>query len=246
MSTKIAVILTVLVMLSIGMAVFILMDYVTIGKPAGEEAVAEETAENPQLEGEGAQTTLVAAATTVAGTTKAAPGTTAAGATTKAGSTTAAPATTAAPTTTTQKTTSSSATTNPSTTTTTKSVPTKPELYPTDMSLKDMFVVQGGTLELNNFTVVNASPISSGSFNNGFYISLDSVITASDRYLTGNSNNLPPESRFDWGPMAIKIPDDFPPGSYHFGVLVDKDNQVDEQNENNNYWSTVIVVEQKP
>jgi len=234
MSTKIAVILTVLVMLSIGMAIFILMDYVTIGKPAGEEAVAEETAENPQLEGEGAQTTLVAAATT------------AAGATTKAGSTTAAPATTAAPTTTTQKTTSSSATTNPSTTTTTKSVPTKPELYPTDMSLKDMFVVQGGTLELNNFTVVNASPISSGSFNNGFYISLDSVITASDRYLTGNSNNLPPESRFDWGPMAIKIPDDLPPGSYHFGVLVDKDNQVDEQNENNNYWSTVIVVEQKP
>ena len=36
MNTIIAVILTVLVMLSLGMAVFILKDYVTIGKPAGE------------------------------------------------------------------------------------------------------------------------------------------------------------------------------------------------------------------
>jgi len=88
MNTKIAVILTVLVMLSLGMAVFILKDYVTIGNPTGEEEVAQDAAEDALPEGEGAETTLVAAATTAAGGTTVAGATTAASATTTAGATT--------------------------------------------------------------------------------------------------------------------------------------------------------------
>lgn len=101
MNTKIAVILTILVMLSLGMALFILKDYVTIGKPVGEEALTDQVAENTQPEGDGAETTLLAAATTVAGATTTAAGTTAAPATIVAGATTttAAGGTTAAATT---------------------------------------------------------------------------------------------------------------------------------------------------
>lgn len=101
----------------------------------------------------------------------------------------------------------------------------------------------GGTVSLSAWTVKNQGNTNSGSFSNGFYLSTDSVITASDTYLTGNSNsNLAPRAQFNWGSPTLTIPDGTPPGNYYIGILVDRTNVVSESNENNNYVASRITV----
>jgi hypothetical protein len=269
MNTKIAVILTVLVILSIGMAVFILKDYVTIGKPAGEEAVAEETAESDRPEGEGAQTTLVAAATTVAGGTKVAGATTAAPATTTAGATTTTRATTAAPTTTAATTASLNiTTTNPQigglvtttspgigglVTTTTQGMGVL--ITTTATGKADLIILPGGasvafpnvkagdTVTLSGWTVKNQGTAPSGSFKNGFYLASNRELTSDRVYLQGNSNlSLAQGEQYSWGSSTLNIPSNLTPGIYYIGVLVDRNNEVNELNESNNYVSSEIIV----
>ena len=260
MNTKIAVILTVLVMLSLGMAVFILKDYVTIGKPAGEEEVEEETAQDAldaQPEGEGAQTTLVAAATTAAGGTTAAGATTAAPATTTAGATTttAVQATTAATTqslniTTTKPSigglvTTSTAQAGIGVLVTTTAAGGKADLVilPGGASVAFPNVKAGDTVTLSGWTVKNQGSAPSGPFKNGFYLASNRELTSDRIYLQGNSNiSLAPGEQYPFGSSNLYIPVTLTPGIYYIGVLVDRDNEVSESNESNNYISVEIIV----
>jgi hypothetical protein len=270
MNTKIAVILTVLVMLSLGMAVFILKDYVTIGNPTGEEEVAQDAAEDALPEGEGAETTLVAAATTAAGGTTVAGATTAASATTTAGATTTTGATTAAPTTTAATTASLNiTTTNPqiggiitttspgigglvTTTqgigvliTTTATGKADLTILPGGASVAFPNVKVGDTVTLSGWTVKNQGTAPSGPFKNGFYLASNQALTSDRVYLQGNSNlSLAPGEQYSWGSSSLFIPANLTPGIYYIGVLVDRDNEVSESNESNNYVSYEIIVSQ--
>lgn len=218
-STLAIVILVIIVLVLAG---FILKDLISINV-AGEED--QEQTEETTTVSESETTTAVA-------TTTAAGGTTAASTTSAAGTNTA--STTAI--------TTASATTA-ATTTTTNTTAGKPDLTLTSGGLVDMFVLPGETITISGWTVGNVGTVASGNFSNGFYLSNDAVITAGDNYLSGNSNtSLAPGEQFVWGNTTITIPAGTPPGSYHFGILVDRSNTVSESNENNNYWSTAIVI----
>jgi subtilase family serine protease len=220
-------VIAVLVIIVLVLAGFILKDVISINV-AGEDdqEQTEETTTGSESE-----------TTTAAGGTTATPTTTAAGTT--------AASTTASTTTTTNATTASTTTTT--TTTTTATTAGKPDLTLTSGGLVDMFVLPGETITISGWTVRNEGTVASGDFSNGFYISNDSIITTEDTNLTGNSNtSLAPGGQFVWGDTTLTIPASTPPGSYHIGILVDRNNAVSESNENNNYWSTVIVVEAGP
>jgi hypothetical protein len=105
-------------------------------------------------------------------------------------------------------------------------------------------VAAGGHVTLSAWTVKNQGTVSSGGFSSGFYLSTDSVITASDTYLTGNSNSsgLAAGAQFNWGGPTLTIPAATPPGNYYIGILVDRANAVSESDENNNYVSRLIHV----
>ena len=104
-------------------------------------------------------------------------------------------------------------------------------------------VAQGGSVRLSAWTVRNQGSAASGFFSNGFYLSSDPVITSSDTYLTGNSNNsLAPATSFNWGGPTLTIPAPTTPGTYYIGILVDSGNAVTESSETNNYVSTQITV----
>jgi len=215
-------VIAILVIIVLVLAGFILKDVISVNV-AGEDdqEQTEETTTGSESE-----------TTTAAGGTTAAPTTTAAGTTT---------ASTTASTTTT---TATSATTASTTTTTTATTAGKPDLTLTGGGLVDMFVEPGETITISGWTVRNAGTVASGGFNNGFYLSNDAVITVADTYLDGNANaSLAAGEQFTWGSTTITIPADTPLGSYHFGILVDRNNAVAESNENNNYWSTQIVVD---
>ena len=104
-------------------------------------------------------------------------------------------------------------------------------------------VAQGGSVQLSAWTVRNQGSAASGGFSNGFYLSSDPVITSSDTYLTGNSNNsLAPGTSFNWGGPTLTIPAATTPGTFYIGILVDNANAVAESSETNNYVSTAITV----
>jgi subtilase family serine protease len=101
----------------------------------------------------------------------------------------------------------------------------------------------GGTVSLSAWTIKNQGNADSGSFDNGFYLSTDSVITASDTYLDGNSNsNLAPGGQYNWGGPTLTIPSGTPLGNYYIGILVDRTNEVSESDEDNNYVASPITV----
>src|SRR5207253_11373217 len=106
-------------------------------------------------------------------------------------------------------------------------------------------VAPGETVTLAAWTIKNQGTASTGvGFNNGFYLSIDSVITASDTYITGNSNAaLAAGATFNWGGPTLTIPTGITPGNYYIGILVDRDNAVCESNEVNNYVSTLITIQ---
>jgi subtilase family serine protease len=216
-------VIAILVIIVLVLAGFILKDFISVNI-AGEDdqEQTEETTTGSESE-----------TTTAAGGTTTAPTTTAAGTTTAS--------------TTASTTTATSATTASTTTTTIATTAGKPDLTLTSGGLVDMFVLPGETITISGWTVKNAGTVASGDFSNGFYLSNDATITSGDTYLDGNSNpSLAPGEQFVWGNTTLTIPAGTPPGSYHIGILVDRNNAVSESNENNNYWSTVIVVEASP
>src|SRR5207253_11300044 len=106
-------------------------------------------------------------------------------------------------------------------------------------------VAPGGSVSLSGWTVKNQGTASTGAgFNNGFYLSTDSVITAADTYITGNSNAaLAAGEAFVWGGPSLTIPANTPPGNYYVGILVDRDNAVCDSNERNNFVSSPITAQ---
>jgi hypothetical protein len=108
-------------------------------------------------------------------------------------------------------------------------------------------VYPGGQITLPAWTVINQGDAASGFFSNGFYLSTNAVISASDIYLTGNANtSLDPGASFQWGGPTLSIPADTSPGTYYIGILVDRTDGVNESDETNNYVSTPITVYSPP
>jgi subtilase family serine protease len=104
-------------------------------------------------------------------------------------------------------------------------------------------VVRGGSVVLSAWTVKNQGTVASNAFSNGFYLSTDAVITASDLRLDGNANfALAAGASFSWGGPTLTIPASVAPGIYYIGILVDENNGTPESNEANNYKSVALVV----
>lgn len=98
-------------------------------------------------------------------------------------------------------------------------------------------------MTLSGWTVRNQGTAASGDFNNGFYLSTNTLITAAVTYLTGNANySLAPGEQFTWGEPTLTIPKETNPGTYYLGILVDRTNVVVESNESNNYVFRQIQV----
>ena len=76
-------------------------------------------------------------------------------------------------------------------------------------------VLPGGEVTLSSWTVKNQGGDIDSSliFRNGFYLSPDFTITASDTYLTGNANSgLVAGGTFTWGGPTLTIPAGTAPG----------------------------------
>jgi hypothetical protein len=115
--------------------------------------------------------------------------------------------------------------------------------------------VPGGSLRLASWTLRNrgnaATAAPGGKFANGYYLSTDAVITPDDRLLSGladtDSGDLAPGQSLTFpGDRQIRIPKDVKPGTYYFGILVDRTNRVDESDETNNYVSVRIGIVAAP
>lgn len=111
--------------------------------------------------------------------------------------------------------------------------------------------VPGGSLRLGSWTVKNqgAAPTaaSGGWFTSGYYLSTDPVITTEDRELKGlmdtDTIDLQPGQVVTFaGDQEIAIPEDVQPGTYYFGILVDRSNRVAESDKANNFVSIRIGI----
>ena len=115
--------------------------------------------------------------------------------------------------------------------------------------------VPGGSLRLQPWTIRNqgtsSTSASGGWFSNGYYLSTDQVITSEDRQLKGLTDTdtadlEPGQSYTVAGDEEIVIPEDVKPGTYYFGVLLDRSNRVDEVDEANNALSVRIGIVKEP
>src|SRR5438128_6615796 len=83
--------------------------------------------------------------------------------------------------------------------------------------------------QLPSWTVQNQGTVASNAFSNGFYLSTDAKITATDRLHTGNSYTaLWVGTAFTWGAPTLTIPTTVAPGNYFIGILVDRTNTTPE------------------
>ena len=78
-----------------------------------------------------------------------------------------------------------------------------------------------------------------------------SCITSDDRQLKGLTDTdaadlEPGQSYTVAGDNEIVIPEDVKPGTYYFGVLIDRSNRVDEVDESNNALSVRIGIVKEP
>jgi uncharacterized protein (TIGR03437 family) len=113
----------------------------------------------------------------------------------------------------------------------------------TSIAVTPTSIAAGGTVQLSSWTVTNQGGSASGSFSNGFYLSVSPVITAGTTLLGSNSNtSLVPGASFTWGGPTLTIPAGTPAGSYYIGILVNNTGSVTESNTNNNYVSTPLTV----
>jgi subtilase family serine protease len=115
--------------------------------------------------------------------------------------------------------------------------------------------VPGGSLRLGAWTIRNQgtsdTAASGGWFSNGYYLSTDPVITTEDRQLKGLTDTDaadlgPGQTRTITGDQEIVIPEDVKPGTYYFGILLDRTNRVDEADETNNSVSVRIGIVKEP
>lgn len=115
--------------------------------------------------------------------------------------------------------------------------------------------VPGGSLRLEPWTIRNQgtarTSAAGGWFANGYYLSPDPIITSEDRQLKGltdtDAADLDPGQSYTVaGDNEIIIPEDVKPGTYYFGVLIDRSNRVEEVDETNNAVSVRIGIVKDP
>jgi hypothetical protein len=75
---------------------------------------------------------------------------------------------------------------------------------------------------------------SSATFNIGFYLSTNSIISTGDRLLGSNTGASAGAGAIGSFTRTLTIPADVAPGTYYLGFLVDKDSALAENNEGNN------------
>jgi hypothetical protein len=101
----------------------------------------------------------------------------------------------------------------------------------------------GEKVTLSDWSVTNTGLSAAGTFKNGFYLSSDPSITASDTYLGGNTvYGLAPGAGSDWPGPSVTIPPETEPGDYYIGILVDCLGQICETDESNNALSVHMLV----
>lgn len=114
---------------------------------------------------------------------------------------------------------------------------------PATLGVKPTSVAAGGTVNLSGWTVSNQGTAPSKDFRDGFYLSADATITASDVLLASHSQaGLAAGASFAWGEPTLTIPATTVPGTYFIGILVDDTNGTSESNEDNNFKSTPLTV----
>jgi hypothetical protein len=115
--------------------------------------------------------------------------------------------------------------------------------------------VPGGSLRLAAWRLTNRGSArarsSYGVVSSAYYLSPDPVVTRSDRALKGlvsvDLDELGPGQSHEFpGDQQIAIPDDVPPGTYYFGVVVDSNDGVEESDEANNVAVVRIGVVKAP
>lgn len=90
----------------------------------------------------------------------------------------------------------------------------------------------GKTIEVHN--TVTAVGGGAGWFSVGFYLSSDSVITTTDRYLSRRDISALAPDASSTADTTLTIPGNLAPGTYYLGAIADYSNRVQESNETNN------------
>jgi hypothetical protein len=112
--------------------------------------------------------------------------------------------------------------------------------------------VPGGSLRLGPWTLRNRGRRSIDvRIVNSYHLSLDSQITVDDIQLKGLASTTIDglrggEAHAFPGDTQVAIPDDVAPGTYYFGILVDRPNFVAESNEQNNTVAVRIGIVKPP
>ncbi len=109
---------------------------------------------------------------------------------------------------------------------------TGPDLVMTAVSTQSSSPVMG-TITVSNTVCTTGG--GSGYFNVGIYLSTDTAITTSDKYIGSRSLSGLAAGQCSSENTTVTIPGDVAPGTYYIGVIADYDNQVRaESNETNN------------
>ena len=111
----------------------------------------------------------------------------------------------------------------------------QPDLEPTDIYGAD-WANPGQTVYVWR-EITNNGKLYSGQFNYSIYLSSDTIITTSD-YLLDNFTQSPGIAYMDWNytNASFTIPNTIPPGTYYWGIIVDGENAILEDNESNNAY----------
>jgi CARDB len=112
--------------------------------------------------------------------------------------------------------------------------------------------VPGGSVRVGPWTVRNGGGRTTGvRVLSSYHLSPDPVITADDRQLKGLAvttvdSLAAGETHTFPGDPQIAIPDDVTPGTYYFGIILDRPNVVAESDEQNNTAAVRIGIVKPP
>ena len=112
-----------------------------------------------------------------------------------------------------------------------------------DPTVTPSAVAPGGSLTVRGWTEENQGTLSADTYYYGIYLSPNSTISDDDTYLAGGSTpGLEAGGIYTRGQKTVTIPQDTPEGTYYIGVLLDRDDDITELDESNNYVSQQITV----
>ncbi len=99
-------------------------------------------------------------------------------------------------------------------------------------------------IDLSSWTALNLGTAASGICKYGIYLSTSSTLNPRGRHLwEGTVPRLLTGQSASIASTSVKIPHDWPAGTYYLGIYVDDHLTVDELNENNNYSTVKIIID---